>query len=78
VVRKHGFGRAEDLQAEATRWHGRLRGCTDPQALLPELLRWDAALKADAINPGTSADLTVATLFAHRLRSTLPSAGNSA
>jgi triphosphoribosyl-dephospho-CoA synthase len=78
VVRKHGFGRAEDLQAEATRWHGRLRGCIDPQALLPELLRWDAALKADAINPGTSADLTVATLFAHRLRSTLPSAGNSA
>jgi triphosphoribosyl-dephospho-CoA synthase len=78
VVRKHGLGRAEDLQAEATRWHGRLRGCADPQALLPELLRWDAALKADAINPGTSADLTVATLFAHRLRSTLPSAGNSA
>ena len=31
------------------------------------LLRWDAALKARGINPGTSADLTVATLFASRL-----------
>jgi triphosphoribosyl-dephospho-CoA synthase len=27
------------------------------------LLEWDRALKANGINPGTSADLTVATLF---------------
>ena len=31
------------------------------------LLDLDARLKADGINPGTSADLTVATLFAHHL-----------
>jgi hypothetical protein len=33
------------------------------------LLNWDATLKSRAINPGTSADLTVATLFASRLAS---------
>ncbi|MBX4470409.1 triphosphoribosyl-dephospho-CoA synthase [Streptococcus pneumoniae] len=31
------------------------------------LLAFDAQLKARDINPGTSADLTVATLFASRL-----------
>jgi triphosphoribosyl-dephospho-CoA synthase len=41
------------------------------------LLAWDAALKAKNINPGTSADLTVATLFAHRLATILPSERNS-
>jgi triphosphoribosyl-dephospho-CoA synthase len=44
---------------------------------VPDLLRWDAALKQRGINPGTSADLTVATLFAHRLRSILPPPRNS-
>jgi triphosphoribosyl-dephospho-CoA synthetase len=34
-------------------------------------------LKAEGLNPGTSADLTVATLFAHRLRTILPSMRNS-
>ncbi|MGH6860758.1 MAG: triphosphoribosyl-dephospho-CoA synthase, partial [Phyllobacterium sp.] len=29
---------------------------------------FDAELKAEAINPGTSADLTVATLFAFHLK----------
>ena len=45
--------------------------------LADELLAWDAGLKARAVNPGTSADLTVATLFAHRLGSILPPARNS-
>jgi triphosphoribosyl-dephospho-CoA synthase len=29
----------------------------------PEFAAWDASLKADRINPGTTADLTVATLL---------------
>ena len=37
-------------------------------AMLEGLLAWDAALKARGINPGTSADLTVATLFAELMR----------
>jgi triphosphoribosyl-dephospho-CoA synthase len=32
------------------------------------LLKWDAALKRRGINPGTSADLTVATLLANQLQ----------
>jgi len=42
--------------------------------LCNELLAWDKALKESGWNPGTCADLTVATLFVHRLcrPSTLP------
>jgi triphosphoribosyl-dephospho-CoA synthetase len=36
-----------------------------------DLLRFDATLKAQGLNPGTSADLTVATLFALALERTL-------
>jgi triphosphoribosyl-dephospho-CoA synthase len=54
----------------------------EPADLFAELLAWDAVLKARGINPGTTADLTVATLFAHRLQSVLsqsvlPSGRNS-
>ena len=45
----------------------RLRGADDPAALTGPLTDWDAALKSAGVNPGTSADLTVATLFARRL-----------
>ena len=45
--------------------------------LTEELMAWDTSLKARNINPGTSADLTVATLFAHRLATILPSERNS-
>jgi triphosphoribosyl-dephospho-CoA synthase len=54
-----------------------LQTAEQPEQILPALLTWDAALKAKFINPGTSADLTVATLFAHRLRTILPSVRNS-
>jgi triphosphoribosyl-dephospho-CoA synthase len=36
----------------------------DAEALMPKLAAFDRALKSMALNPGTSADLTVATLFA--------------
>jgi triphosphoribosyl-dephospho-CoA synthase len=49
----------------------------DPAHLDGDLMTWDAELKARRINPGTSADLTVATLFAHLLATILPSARNS-
>jgi triphosphoribosyl-dephospho-CoA synthase len=54
-----------------------MRSGEAPAALRDDLLQWDARLKAQGINPGTSADLTVATVFAHRLRTILPSARNS-
>jgi triphosphoribosyl-dephospho-CoA synthase len=77
IVRKHGTATAEDICRTAARYHERMRSAESPAALLPDLLTWDTLLKERGINPGTSADLTVATLFAHRLRTILPSARNN-
>lgn len=77
VVRKHGAAAAEKLRRTALPFHTRLQSAENQALLLADLLTWDAALKERGLNPGTSADLTVATLFAHRLRNILPSAGNS-
>ena len=77
IVRKHGLGTAEDICRAALPFHGRMQSGEDPAALLADLLAFDSLLKARGVNPGTSADLTVATLFAHRLRNILPSAHNN-
>lgn len=77
IARKHGIATAEDVCRAASRYHRRMRSLEKPAALLADLLAWDALLKERGINPGTSADLTVATLFAHRLRTILPSARNN-
>jgi triphosphoribosyl-dephospho-CoA synthase len=78
VSRKLGIGTAIDLMQKAAMFQARLRSAPVPKQLLPELLDWDAALKSEGINPGTSADLTVATLFAYRLQTILPSMRNGA
>ena len=67
VVRKYGIATAENVRERAGEFHARLQSAWDPSRLTDDLLAWDAALKAKNINPGTSADLTVATLFAQRL-----------
>ena len=67
VVRKHGAAAAGDVRRTAEKFDAALRSAADPARLLPDLLAWDAALKANNLNPGTSADLTVATLFVRRL-----------
>jgi triphosphoribosyl-dephospho-CoA synthase len=77
IVRKYGVEVAEDVRKSAGAFHATLQSAWDPSRLTSELLAWDAALKARNINPGTSADLTVATLFAHRLATILPSERNS-
>ena len=76
VVRKHGLAVAEDVRRLASTFDQRSKN-EDPAHLMPELLAWDAALKDRNINPGTSADLTVATLFVARLRNILPPAHNN-
>lgn len=78
VARKLGIGTANELMQKAVMIQARLRNVPHPKQLLPELLGWDAALKSEGINPGTSADLTVATLFAYRLQTILPSMRNGA
>ena len=69
ILRRHGAIAAERTRAAAAKFATRLRAASDPAALLEDLKAWDTALKAQDINPGTSADLTVATLFARRLLS---------
>jgi triphosphoribosyl-dephospho-CoA synthase len=77
IVRKHGAETAQDVCRVALDFRARMRAGETPAALGDDLLQWDARLKAQGINPGTSADLTVATMFAHRLTTILPSARNS-
>ena len=67
VVRKYGSAPAEALRRRAVEPDADLRVAVDPTALQGDLLRLDAMLKDEGLNPGTSADLTVATLFAARL-----------
>ncbi len=67
VLRKFGLERAKRLQMEAKRVEnafGTCQNCPDAEHLLRQL---DDALKREGINPGTSADLTVASLMAERL-----------
>jgi triphosphoribosyl-dephospho-CoA synthase len=77
IVRQHGAPAAEEVRRTATMFHKRVRSVRDPGTLMADILEWDSSLKRLDINPGTSADLTVATLFAHRLRNILPTKDNS-
>lgn len=77
ILRKHGPEPARTVQRDAALMRARLLSAPDPAALLPDLLVWDATLKSQGLNPGTSADLTVATIFTSRLRNSLRSQGFS-
>lgn len=68
IVRKFGGATASGVMEEACRLAGELAKSQEPQALAPDLLAFDGSLKARGLNPGTSADLTVATLFADALQ----------
>lgn len=69
ILRKFDPATAETVRGEAARWRDAVASAEDPRRLAEGLLGWDEALKLRGINPGTSADLTVATLFASRLHS---------
>jgi triphosphoribosyl-dephospho-CoA synthase len=77
IVRKQGTTVAEDVRRKAAVLQSSLQAAEHPAHLLDDILVWDAELKSAAINPGTSADLTVATLFVDRLQTILPSARNN-
>lgn len=67
IARKHGEAVAAAVRNEAAPLHARLQDADDPAALFDDLLALDASLKRRGINPGVSADLTVAVIFARRL-----------
>jgi triphosphoribosyl-dephospho-CoA synthase len=60
IVRKHGEPAAHSVMRQARRWLERA-ACGDRLDSDPAFAAWDEALKRAGINPGTSADLTVAT-----------------
>ncbi|SFU89147.1 triphosphoribosyl-dephospho-CoA synthase [Methylobacterium sp. 174MFSha1.1] len=60
IARKFGPAAAERVRAEA---EAALRGLALGEGARTALLAHDTALKEAGLNPGTSADLTVATLF---------------
>ncbi|HEU4459807.1 MAG TPA: triphosphoribosyl-dephospho-CoA synthase [Methylibium sp.] len=62
IVRKHGVAAAQAVTDEAGPWLARLEGGELVDAA-PAFAQWDASLKQRRLNPGTCADLTVATLF---------------
>jgi triphosphoribosyl-dephospho-CoA synthase len=68
IERKFGSQQAVKVMQEAHRIEARLAESSSPQALMPQLTTFDHALRTRGLNPGTSADLTVATLFAASLQ----------
>ncbi len=62
IVRKLGAGVAHTVTDEAARWLFRLRDDFS-SGRGAEFAAWDKSLKERGINPGSSADMTVATLF---------------
>jgi triphosphoribosyl-dephospho-CoA synthase len=58
IVRKHGAAVAHTVMTAAQAWAAH----PTPESA-PAFAAWDESLKAAGINPGTSADLTVATLW---------------
>lgn len=75
IVRKHGLDVANAVCLEARRIRARFVA-TSPEAAMPLLLDLDASLKDRGINPGTSADLTVAVFVAVRLQEALDKIAN--
>jgi triphosphoribosyl-dephospho-CoA synthase len=71
VARKHGEDVAASVSQQARELSQALGRSRDPAQEMPALEAFDRQLKARSINPGTSADLTVATLVAMDLEDSL-------
>ncbi len=67
ILRKFDAATAEAVRREAVHWRDAFAAARDPETIADGLMNWDGELKSRGINPGTSADLTVATLFASSL-----------
>ncbi len=67
VVRKLGNSVADDVRRKALPYDKILLAAQAPRTQEPVLLQFDAELKSAGINPGSSADLSVASMFALRL-----------
>jgi triphosphoribosyl-dephospho-CoA synthase len=68
IERKFGERAATRVREEARPIESGLLQSAAPEAMTAPLMAFDRALKERGLNPGTSADLTVATLFAAALQ----------
>ncbi len=64
IVRKYGINVAAEVMVEAQALEVEFNLSSNPKLLQKKLRAWDASLKSRNLNPGTSADLTVACLLA--------------
>ncbi len=67
IARKFGQNSAARVHIEAAQARGRFMTSANPADALAGLLSFDRHLKASGLNPGTTADLTVASVFAETL-----------
>jgi len=72
IARKYGQAIAKSIQKQAQQHYAEFTSLQNPKLYQAALLNWDQELKAESIktqgiNPGTSADLTVATILANSL-----------
>lgn len=73
IARKYGRRAAAEVRDEARKFDRELAQQDNPSVMAASLLDWDRRLKQSGYNPGTCADLTVATLFALRVQALLVS-----
>jgi triphosphoribosyl-dephospho-CoA synthase len=67
LLRKHGPDEALKVRREAERVETGFKACENPANAIALLQDFDNKLKRGGLNPGTSADLTVASLLAFHL-----------
>jgi triphosphoribosyl-dephospho-CoA synthase len=67
IDRKFGRATAQTVSERARELHSQLFSYSDLNDMKTRLLSWDDELRSAGLNPGTSADLTVATVFAAKL-----------
>ncbi len=71
IQRKYGYMKASEISARAKEFADRLVDCEYPEQYHGPLLALDSEFKKEGINPGTTADLTVAVLLLVRLEKIL-------
>ena len=69
ICRKYSVLKAREISDMIAPLAAEVLAAQDPNAFKPRLLSLDGHLKSTGINPGTTADLTVATLFVAMLES---------
>jgi len=67
IVRKFDLAIAEQVRLEAQQHLDNILQLSNPKFYQKELLEFDLSLKSRGLNPGTTADMTVATLLAFNL-----------